>query len=346
MIKLGSFTLFISWKCNFACAHCGFLCSPERKEKMSLADAVNYIDQVSVNPDLEMIAFSGGEPFLYLAEIKELMAYSYQKGLAGGIVTNCYWAVDYPKTHKLLAELKALGLREIITSFDDYHLKYVPAQNIVHVLKAATRLGIYTGINILATKKSRIRKANVSNFLGIDLDAPAFLQAHNLWIKESSPLLVGRARKSFTAEELINYEEKNLLNNPCPYIIRNSIVTPEGNLYACCGFGDASERGPASLAYAGNLKSHGFKELFSKLSANLMFNIIYLYGPYFLIKLAQKSNPALRIKGKYVSNCEVCAEITRNPELRMAVSNLLKQLSRQAIAQKPDNPEVSEHDIK
>lgn len=333
MIKLGSFTLFLSWKCNFACEHCGFLCSPERKEKMSFADAINYIDQASLNPDLEMIAFSGGEPFLYLTEIKELMAYSCQKGLAGGIVTNCYWAVDYEKTYALLADLKTLGLREIITSFDDYHLKYVPVQNIIHVLKAATKLGLCTGINILATKKSHIRRANASIFLGIDLDDPTFLKENKLWIKESSPLLTGRAKKSFTTEELISHEEKDLLNNPCPYIIRNSVVTPEGELYACCGFGDASEQGPASLAYAGNLKKHRFEELFSKLSANLLFNLIHLYGPYLLIKLAQKSNPALRVKKKYVSNCEVCAEIACNPQLRTAVSKVLNELSLQAMFQ-------------
>ncbi len=333
MIKLDSITLFLSWKCNFSCAHCGFQCNPARKEKMSFQEAKRHIDTVTENQDLKMLAFSGGEPFLYYNEVKELMSYARQKKLVGGIVSNCFWAVDYNTAYETLQELKNLGLREIITSFDDFHSEYVSAQNISYVIKAASQLGIKTGLNILATKKSRIRKSNASSILGLDLKDLACAQ--KLWVRESSPLIVGRAKESLNKEEfsprnLITYGGKELLYNPCPYVIRNSIITPEGAFYACCGFGDATSLGPSSLTYGGNMEKSSFPELFTGVSHNLMLNIICLYGPYLLVKLAKDLHPDLVIKERYVSNCEVCGEIATNKELYNAVGEVLNRIALQS----------------
>ncbi len=332
MIKLDSITLFLSWKCNFSCAHCGFQCNPERKEKMHLHEAKSYINSVTENQDLKMLAFSGGEPFLYYNEMKELMSYALQRNLVGGIVSNCFWAVDYYTAYETLQELKSLGLREIITSFDDFHAAYVPAQNIAHVIKAASQLGIKTGLNILATKKSRIRQSNASSILGLDLEN--LVCAQKLWIRESSPLIVGRARESlnietFSSKDLITYGEKELLYNPCPYVIRNSIITPKGDFYACCGFGDATSLGPSSITYGGNMKKSNFPELFTGVSHNLILNIICLYGPYLLVKLARDLHQDLVIKERYISNCEVCGEIATNKKLHNAVGEVLNKMALQ-----------------
>lgn len=330
MIKLGSFTLFLSWQCNLACEHCGFSCGPQRKERMSFQEAVDYIDQASANPDLEMIAFSGGEPFLLWRDLKELMAYSFDKGLSTGVVTNCYWAEDYSKTLAVLGELKQYGLKEIITSLDDYHQRHVPAENITHVVRAAARLGIYTGINMLVTRKSRLRKHNASLYLGVDLEE--LVSARKLWIKESSPILSGRAKymvgnKHIPEEDFLLYGERDLLYSPCHYVVRNSIVTPEGAFYACCGLGGASELGPASLAYVGNIKSEGFEKLFGDASQNLLFNIIYFYGPYILLKMAEQAQPGLKFRKQYKSCCEVCEEIAANTALARAVKDALESMS-------------------
>jgi len=325
MITLGSLSLFLSWKCNFSCAHCGFSCGPWRTEKMTLEEAKGYIDEAAGNPDLEMIAYTGGEPFLYLAELKKLMAYACEQGFCGGVVTNGYWAHDYAQTVRILACLQELGLREIITSLDDYHSEYVPTGNIANILKAAAELNIYSGLNMLVTSGSRIRKGNAAELLGLDLEARC--RAKKMWVRESSPLAVGRGGQNMAAANRLTFGEKELLGNPCPFVVKNSVITPEGFLYACCGFGDASERGPASLMYAGNLKEQCFESLFTKIAQNLMFNLIYLFGPYLLLKLALEERPGLVIKGRYVSNCEICGEIAGDNELRGAVAAALAKMA-------------------
>ena len=325
MIKLGSVSLFLSWKCNFNCRHCGFLCSPERTEKMPYDEAIKYIDAAADSPDLKMIAYTGGEPFLYLQEMRELMTYSFNKGFRGGIVTNGFWADDYQKTLSIISVLQEIGLQELITSFDDYHNEYVPAQNVANLIKAAGELNVYSGVNMLVTKKSRIRRANAAEYLGLNIEN--LVKAKKMWIRESSPLCVGRAKDSYNDEDIINYGEKELLHNPCPFVVRNSVITPEGSLYACCGFGDASEQGPASLMYAGNAREESLEQLFYNVSNNLMFSIIYLFGPYRLLKMAAAEYAGLVFKERYVSNCEVCDEIANNPELRSAIGNVLSKMA-------------------
>jgi len=214
--------------------------------------------------------------------------------------------------------------RRLFTSFDDYHNEYVPAHNIANVLNAAGELGIYSGVNMLVTKKSRIKRTNAAERLGLDIEER--VRAKKMWIRESSPVLVGRAKKNYAEEESITYGEKELLHNPCPFVIRNSVITPEGSLYACCGFGDASEQGPGSLMYAGNMKEQGFEQLYSNVSNNLMLNIIHLLGPYPLVKLAKEARPGLSVKERYVSNCEICDEIANNQELRSAVGSVLSKI--------------------
>jgi MoaA/NifB/PqqE/SkfB family radical SAM enzyme len=167
MNELDTFTLFLTWKCNFSCSHCGFSCGPERNEKIDLKIAKKYIEEASLNKNLKMVAYSGGEPFLYIEELKELMAFSNNKGLRAGVVTNCFWADSEKIAFELLSELKGLGLDEIITSLDDYHLKHVDIGNINNVVNAAVSLGIMVGINILMTTESRVRKETLNELLDI-----------------------------------------------------------------------------------------------------------------------------------------------------------------------------------
>ena len=345
MVKLYSVSLFLSWKCNFACAHCGFSCGPDREEKMSLEDAAGYIDAAAENPDLQMIAFSGGEPFLYFDEVKTLMAHSYSKGLQGGITTNGYWASGYKETLAVLTGLQEIGLKNIITSFDDYHNRFVPAENISNIIRAASELGIHCGLNILMTKRSRINGVNAGALLGVDLDR--LVDEEKLRLTVSSPILVGNAVESCAPEDRVTYYADKLLGHPCPFILGCPIITPTGALYACCGFADASSHGPASIAYVGELKEHGFSRLFDNLSHNLMYNIIYEYGPYILVRMALEANPELvannghvanpsitanpgfTVRTEFVSDCDVCGEISTNPALRKAVGEVLMQLGRQ-----------------
>lgn len=324
-LELDTFTLFLSWKCNFTCSHCGFSCSPQRNEKMDIKSARSYIEEASTNPNLKMVAYSGGEPFLFYEELKELMSFSYNKGLRAGVVTNCFWS-DSPSTAAgKLNELKELGLDEVITSIDDYHLEHVNINNVKNLIEAAISLRIRVGINILMTLDSQIRKDNLHEFL--NLPEHLLKNPENAWMRESSPIRVGRAKKHFEKSRLKQYGEIDLMGNPCHYVIRNTVVAPDGSTYACCGFGGASEHGPSSITFGGNINKRGFNAILEGFKANLLLNIISSKGPYVLLKMAQETDPTLKIRTKFVSICDVCEEISSNLQLRNILKKLLNELS-------------------
>lgn len=324
-LDLDTFTLFLSWKCNFTCSHCGFSCSPQRKEKMDIKSAKSYIEEASKNPNLKMVAYSGGEPFLFYEELKELMSFSYSKGFRAGVVTNCFWSDSPGIAAERLNELKELGLDEVITSVDDYHLEHVNMHNIKNLIEAAIALKIRVGINILMTLDSRVRKDN----LHVLLNLPEHLlkNPENVWIRESSPIRVGRAKKYFEKSRLKQYGEMDLMGNPCYYVIRNTVVAPDGSTYACCGFGGATEYGPSSITYGGNINERGFNNILEGFKANLLLNIISSKGPYVLLKMAQEIDPALKTRTGFVSNCDVCEEISSNLQLRNVLKKLLDDLA-------------------
>ncbi|HSW50613.1 MAG TPA: radical SAM protein, partial [Bryobacteraceae bacterium] len=121
MTPLTTLTLFLSWKCNLRCAHCGFSCGPGRRERLPRETARRAIAEAASISGVRMIAFSGGEPFLFYREMLQHMEQAHSAGLSTGVVTNCYWATSRATAVSRLEEMAGLGLQEVIVSFDDYH---------------------------------------------------------------------------------------------------------------------------------------------------------------------------------------------------------------------------------
>ncbi|TJX12834.1 radical SAM protein [Tissierella creatinini] len=329
MNDLTTLTLFLSWKCNFACDHCGFLCGPDRTEKMDILSAKRCIEEASVNKSLEMVAYSGGEPFLYYQQMKELMQFSYDRGFRAGLVTNCYWAKSYDIAYKYLSELRELGLDEIITSVDDYHLKYVDVSLIKNAIEAALDIGIMVGINILFTLDSKVRQNNLHELLHIPKEI--IENSKLIWTKESSPIRAGRAKELFKDDMLKDYGYNELLNNPCEYVIKNSVVSPKGSVYACCGFGGAGDGGPSEMFYGGNIEETSMNEIHNRFKRNLLLNIISVRGPYILLLMVKERYPEVEFRERYVSNCDVCEELFSNIPLKNALGKLIDELSKKLI---------------
>ncbi len=273
MIGVDTLTVFFSWKCTFRCAHCGFSCGPDRSERLPLQEVLAAIEAVSAKSGVRMIAYSGGEPFLHYRDLLECMTLAHGKGLDGGVVTNCYWAVNHDVTELRMGQLTALGLAEVIVSVDDYHLRFVPLANIRRVVHAALERRVRVGVNMLVTKNSTMRACDVHRVL--ELPKELADDPRVLWIRESSPILAGRARSSFRRGELRTYGERELMDNPCYFVLRNMVLTPDRSVYACCGFGDASDDGPAAVAYVGSLQSSAVEDLFDRASRNLLLNLLY-----------------------------------------------------------------------
>jgi Zn-finger protein len=287
-----------------------------------------YIDQAAGQKGLKMVAYSGGEPFLFYQDVRTLMGHASSKGLKGGIVTNCFWAHSDKIVQERLTELMRLGLQEIITSVDDYHLRHVPAHSVAKVIRTALALGIRVGINMLVTTNSAISAKNLADLLSVD---QALLgDQTKVWIRESSPVPVGRAKEKLSAGAAKLYGQKELIFNPCFFAVRNAVITPNGSVFACCGFGGATADGPSSITFGGNANEEPLNGIIDQLSRNLLLNLIVHYGPYYLLTLVAQEYPLVRFRKKYVSNCDVCEEISSNIQLRQALAEILMTMAEDA----------------
>jgi hypothetical protein len=175
---------------------------------------------------------------------------------------------------------------------------------------------------MLVTERSAIRAESAKALLGVDGDPGS------LWIRESSPVAAGRARRPSPGR--ITYGGEALRHNPCCFVIRNLVITPDAGVYACCGFGDASEKGPASIAYLGQFEEAGLAELHRRADHSAVLKVIEAAGPYRLLDLVRDAEPSIRTRDRFVSNCEVCAEISRNARLRSALARVLAEMAAAA----------------
>lgn len=325
MLRLSTLTLFLTWRCTIACTHCGFFCGPKRTGRMALDTALRLIDEAAaLDDELRMVAYSGGEPFLLYDDLLACMRRAAELGKAAGLVSNCSWAGDDAVVHQRLDALRDLGLEEFIVSLDDYHLAHVPLENVRRVVHGALDRGVRVGVNVLATQTGGLRRAHVPELLGLNPEQTA---PERMWMQESSPLLFGRAKRHFRREELIVHPEQAFQGLACHYVTRNMVVSPEGRVYACCGFGGSTESGPAALTCMGDLREEPLEVLFRQAQGNLALNIMASHGPLKLLELARDVDPGVVTPRDFVSPCDICGEISTNDRLRGALATALRRLA-------------------
>lgn len=104
------------------------------------------------------------------------------------------------------------------------------------------------------------------------------------------------------------------------------MITPDGSAYACCGFGGATEDGPSSLFSGGNINNMSLNEINNRFKQDLLLNIIAVRGPYILLLMIQEKYPEIEFRKEYVSNCDICEEISSNLPLRNALKNLMYEI--------------------
>jgi len=311
--------LTLTFKCPAACKCCGFEAGPERTEVMKFSDAINFIDQASKIESIKFIAFNGGEPFLYLTNLKKLISYANERRLESIVVTNCFWASDFDYSLRLLKDLKNIGLTRLAISVDDFHMEYIPFGFIKNAVDAAVLLDLDLELQILRSKNNCITKENLIAMLGInDLDKT------KIKVFEASVIPVGRAARYFSKDDLVYTDDQEMFDLPCPHIIKNPTILPNGDVSACCGFGPVSEMGRYSdLFIIGNAKKTKLDQILEEMYNDLLFNIIAIDGPYELIRLLKKEFPQMRFRDKYINICDVCLELFSRKDIENLLNNIL-----------------------
>lgn len=315
--------LITTYRCNFTCRHCISDCSPSRNEVMDISTAKKYIDETVAAVEVGNVGYTGGEPFLIYDTVLSLMDFTAGKyGIPGGMVTNCYWANDASVTNVKMNELYKSGLRSLVVSCDSFHLEFVPLENIKRVVHKALDLGITTNVNIVVSKNGSVSKNNITKLLSISLDD----FKKGLTIKEFGPLLIGRAKSEITSEEIIDTDNQAFYNGICPFVVNTPSISPYGNIYACCCFGDDAYNGEDRIGYCGNAERDGIKNVFERMKQDLLFNLLANVGPYRVLEIIMDNFGQIRTRGRYLSTCDVCVELYHNHEVRKHLVDMLQMI--------------------
>ncbi len=68
-------------KCNVQCQQCGIRASENFKRSKLDIDCIKYIIDHAANSSIEITSLTGGEPFLFVNEIVELLNYAKKTGI-------------------------------------------------------------------------------------------------------------------------------------------------------------------------------------------------------------------------------------------------------------------------
>jgi MoaA/NifB/PqqE/SkfB family radical SAM enzyme len=109
-----------TYQCNLSCPHC---CVPiEWTDRLDIATAVRFLEQAH-DAGIEVLGFTGGEPFLYPEFLVALTRRAAELGFRfDKLMTNGVWYADEPHLERVLGSIRDAGFTgKIGLSVDKFH---------------------------------------------------------------------------------------------------------------------------------------------------------------------------------------------------------------------------------
>jgi hypothetical protein len=119
--------IMANYKCNAACRHCLYACSPDRSGGYITAETAREVCGLLRKAGCYSVHIGGGEPFLDFDGLIVLIKTMSQAGIAVDYIeTNGFWATDDERVRHQLRELYSAGADTLCISIDPFHAEYVP----------------------------------------------------------------------------------------------------------------------------------------------------------------------------------------------------------------------------
>lgn len=304
--------LYTTW-CNAQCSHCCLSCGPDKNDKLSPGFVKDTLSSLA---DLNIPEFciTGGEPFLFLKEIEDILSFADSLGLKSHIGTNGFWGVSYDDSCHILKRLHSSGLKALLLSTDKYHQEFVSVDNIFNIVKAAEDIGISVKITVDMTAN------DTQNLLLIDK-----FKDFNCLISFKEPKLVGRARQNVNEADLstVPADDKEMyaaiqgknIHSICNQV-EAPLITPDKRVWICCGI-------PSNHYYytnfnlnplvLGNINEKPLEDILEENKYNDILRILMSKGPMGLVRIVEAaSGEKYTFRDKYYWACDLCLDILGN----------------------------------
>jgi organic radical activating enzyme len=229
-----------SYQCNLSCPHC---CVPiEWPDRLDIGAAVRFLEDAR-SQGLEVLGFTGGEPFLYPEFVHALTRRAAKLGFRfDKVMTNGVWHEDRQHLKAVLGELAAAGFAgKLGLSVDKFHGRHTAkAAEFCRVARAVFGRDNIVSLSY-ASRRPDLGLEPVQE-LARELDAVVewsdLLRRYLLVSPEQTMVLnwnhlapVERAERFAGAWDGAWFEE-----DYCEGPGQALIVTPRGEVKPCCGF--------------------------------------------------------------------------------------------------------------
>jgi hypothetical protein len=301
------------------CKHCCFSSSPQTKDRLAPEQVLEILDSLQ-GRHIKLVAFTGGEPFLFGANLVEFVKRGKEVAETVRIVTSAYWANSPILAERRLRPLRDAGLDEISISWDDYHEEFVSFDNVKAAFWEAKRLGVMPAISMVQSPQSRWTAKRVRDALGDVVEADEI-------IVESALNYTGRAEQELAGSGI---NPQSVLG-PCPYVMTGPTISAKGKVLACCGVIPETE----DLVLGSSLDPAALWEAIETGAQSALMTWLHLRGPYSIMRhIAEKHDLPIPPPEAVGGNCEACKLLfTRTdmrPHLRQAVEEMKEQVGSEA----------------
>jgi pyruvate-formate lyase-activating enzyme len=312
MIRATSFAIHLTYTCPLACKHCCFSSSPAVKDRLT-SDQVFALIRSLAGREMELLAFTGGEPFLFGARLVDFVREGKRYARAVRIVTSAHWATSDIATERRLRPLVDAGLDQLSISWDDYHEEFVSFANVRRAFVQGKAMGVQTAISIVQSPQSRWTAERVREGL------QGFAAADDVVVE--APLnYTGRAQEELAGSGV--KASKHL--GPCPYVMTGPTASAKGKLLACCGVIPETE----DLVLSDELTPSSVWRAIEAGGHSALLHWLHLRGPYAIMEwISQRHGIAIPSQDQIGGNCEACKLLFGMPEVRTRLADAVQEMS-------------------
>jgi pyruvate-formate lyase-activating enzyme len=301
--------LSLTQRCNAQCTHCATDSGPSKERALGIETIFALMDEAArLTPQGEKLDFSltGGEVFLNLEYLIDVVRHA--AGLGGRIscVTNAYWASSDQKAEAISVRVRNAGLTALAASTSRYHQRFVPIDRVRRALSAARAAGMLTLLKIAYTVPDLED--------GLVDEWGAFVGADQLQTFAVVPYL--REGGEIPPEHYVRVS--GLPSGTCP--APSLSVREDGAAYTCCTPGAFQP-----LLRVGNVFSDSLREIVARFHFDPMLQALREKGPAYFAHYAIARGQGARLRDGYADECDLCAHIISDPVLAQCAQDSARE---------------------
>lgn len=310
---LSSLVFSVTYRCPVACRYCGVNAGPHRRERLTLPQIRQLIDEVSDIGLTSVVVFTGGEPTLLGKDLYEAISYAAVKGFKTRVVSNAYWARSPERARAVIRRLQQAGLTEINFSCDDFHQEHIPLERVKWANDAARDLGMPCLLAVKGIRRATINIPYLEQYFGVKLSLfrKGAENPTNDVASFGTTVPVGWHSEELADNDLL-YVEPERWHGGCTSVLESIVITPRAELAICCGIG-ADDYPEATV---GSLYDKTLGELLTIANDDLIINWLALEGPASMMRFVSSVDSSIQFRERYTSMCHACHDLFTNPKAR------------------------------